>query len=60
MGGDRIIKDYIGGLGGRDVNPATIKRMYQDIQQAEAASDVPVWIDTKENPMEIREVLRYV
>lgn len=60
VGVDRIIKDYIGGLGGRDVSPATIKRMYQDIQQAEAASDVPVWIDTKENPMEIREVLRYV
>lgn len=60
VGGGCIVKDYIGGLGGRDVNPATIQRMYDDILHAEAASNIPVWIDTKENPMDIREVLRYV
>ena len=42
-----IVKDYIGGLGGRDVNPATIQRMCDDILHAEAASNIPVWIDTK-------------
>lgn len=60
VGSHMIIKNYIGGLGGRDVSPATIRRMYEDILSAKTTSNVPVWIDAKEHPMEIREVLRYV
>lgn len=55
-----IIRGYIGGLGGRDVSLGTIERVYRDICGTDDSLNQPCWIDVKAQPMEIREVLRYV
>jgi pyruvate ferredoxin oxidoreductase alpha subunit len=49
---------FIGGLGGRDIPPATVekafKRLFDLKEGKEAAGET--WIDLKENPMEKREI----
>lgn len=57
---DVIIRDYIGGLGGRDVNLNTIGKMYSDVRNVSDHCSQPVWIDVKDQPMDIREVMRHV
>ena len=56
------VRGYTGGLGGRDVPPATIERVFADLLTVKqrGASDQDSWIDVKENAMEMREVLLHV
>lgn len=54
--GDCLVKNYIGGLAGRDISLDTITRVYEDILTGEP-SEEPVWIDCDtEHAMGIREV----
>ena len=54
--GDCLVKNYIGGLAGRDISLDTITRVYEDILAGEL-SEEPVWIDCDtEHAMGIREV----
>lgn len=55
---DTIVKNYIGGLGGRDVSEDTIINIFNDIMEDGSKRESPVWIDLKENPMDIRQVNR--
>lgn len=59
-GTDVMVRNYIGGLGGRDVNLNTIEKMYADVRDASDRCGQPIWIDVKDHPMEIREVMRHV
>ncbi len=43
------IYSYIAGLGGRDVNMATIEEIYRKTRAAEAPEPESVWIGVKEN-----------
>ncbi len=56
------IRDYVGGLGGRDVNPANIEKIFNELLDIyNGSSDKHTnWIDLKENPMDSREVFKYV
>lgn len=55
---DTIVKNYIGGLGGRDVNEDTIKTIFEDIMCEDSHNNLPVWIDLKDNAMDIRQVYK--
>jgi len=59
---DADVRDYVGGLGGRDVNPMTIEKIFNELLDiAQGKNDRHTsWIDLKENPMDSREVLKYV
>lgn len=59
--GDRpLIKNYVAGLAGRDINIQTIKDIFNDLDTANR-DDMTLWIDCdRENAMKIREVQRYV
>ena len=50
------IKDYIAGLGGRDISIATIEAVFDDITNDKTAGVNPLWIDLKDNAVEIRRV----
>jgi pyruvate ferredoxin oxidoreductase alpha subunit len=59
LGSTCQIVPFIGGLGGRDVPPATIEKAFNQllsIKNGESFNE-EVWIDLKANPMERREVL---
>jgi pyruvate ferredoxin oxidoreductase alpha subunit len=53
------IVSFIGGLGGRDVPPATIEKAFNQLLAVAGGGnpDSESWIDVKAKPMEIREVL---
>jgi len=54
------IKDYIAGLGGRDIGTATIRNVFDNIQNISCVDPcAPTWIDLKDNPMELRKVTMY-
>lgn len=55
-GSDVIVKDYIAGLGGRDVSTDSVKKVFEDIMNDSSQNSSPVWIDVKENAMDIRQV----
>jgi len=61
LGEKADIRGYIAGLGGRDINPETIERIFADMD-APAREDLagPIWIDLKDSPDKIRQVLRNV
>ena len=60
LGNDRpLIKNYIAGLAGRDISTNTMENIFTDILAGQESS-APVWIDCKENPMDIREALLHV
>lgn len=61
LGSGVLIKGYIAGLAGRDVNTETIERVFEDLMSGDEPADKPVWIDCDtENAMNIREVEKYV
>jgi len=62
LGSSTAVKGYIGGLGGRDVPPATIEKIFLDLLDVKNGkkSKQDSWIDVKENAMEMREVLLHV
>ena len=52
---------YIGGLGGRDISMDTIRHIFEDMAQKDTqVCEEPAWIDLKEHPMNIRQVLKHV
>jgi pyruvate ferredoxin oxidoreductase alpha subunit len=53
------IVPFIGGLGGRDVPPATIEKAFNQLLEIKAGGKFngETWIDLKANPMERREAL---
>lgn len=54
------VRDYIAGLGGRDINIATIRNVFDHILNTPCGDPcAPTWIDIKENPMELRKVTMY-
>jgi pyruvate/2-oxoacid:ferredoxin oxidoreductase alpha subunit len=55
-------RQYIGGLGGRDVPQSTIEKIFNELLEIkERKRDKhTIWIDVKENAMEIRKVLKVV
>ena len=55
--GGRLIKNYVGGLAGRDISTMTIEKVFEDIRRGEEMTR-PIWIDCAENAMEIRQVIR--
>jgi pyruvate ferredoxin oxidoreductase alpha subunit len=56
------IRDYVGGLGGRDVSPMNIEKIFDELTDIyHGRRDAHTkWIDLKENPMDSREVFKYV
>ncbi len=56
LSSDVLVKNYIAGLAGRDINIETIKNVYADILEGKE-NDEPIWIDCGDNVMNIREVL---
>ncbi len=62
QGLDADIRQYVGGLGGRDVPEATIEKIYNELLEIKEGkrSTHTSWIDVKENAMDIREVLKIV
>lgn len=59
---DIDIRSYIGGLGGRDVPPATIEKIFEEllaIYNGESENHSQ-WIDVKDNAFELREVIKNV
>ena len=50
-----LVKGFVGGLGGRDVPPATIEKAFS-ILLSEETDPATLWIDVKENALFIREV----
>jgi pyruvate ferredoxin oxidoreductase alpha subunit len=59
LGTDAHVLPFIGGLGGRDVPPATIKKVFNRLLDIHGGKKIrkDAWIDVKENPMDMREVL---
>jgi pyruvate ferredoxin oxidoreductase alpha subunit len=59
---DIDIRDYVGGLGGRDVPETTIEKIFTELLEINEGkrSDHTSWIDVKDNAMDIREVLKVV
>lgn len=56
---DLLVKNYIAGLGGRDVSIDTVKRVFADIMDENTDPGPQVWIDVKENAMDIRQVYKH-
>jgi len=57
---NKPVKDYIAGLGGRDISPTTIRNVFDNIQNISCVDPCPpMWIDLKDNPMELRKVTMY-
>ena len=55
------VRGYIGGLGGRDISMDTIRHIFEDMAQKDTqVCEEPAWIDLKEHPMNIRQVLKHV
>ena len=57
---DKLVKSYIGGLGGRDISIQTITDIFEDLKNGKQNEEGSVWIDLKENAMNIRQVLKHV
>lgn len=51
-----VVKSYIGGLGGRDISLETVLNVFDDIMDNGSKNKSPVWIDLKDNAMDIRQV----
>ncbi len=58
LDGSALVKNYIAGLGGRDISIETIQRVFEDILDDNSSRPSPVWIDVKDNAMDIRQVLK--
>jgi pyruvate ferredoxin oxidoreductase alpha subunit len=58
LGSDAEILSFIGGLGGRDVSPATLERIYFQMQDVKVGNQETYtqWIDVRDDAMRIREV----
>ena len=54
------VLSYIAGLGGRDISMHTIENVFADMKTRGGEQEGPVWIDAKDHPMEIRQVLKNV
>lgn len=56
------IRNYIGGLGGRDISEMTIEKIFNELSNIfdDSKKTHTKWIDVKENPMKIRQVTRIV
>ncbi len=52
------IREYIGGLGGRDVPEKTIEKIFEELLEIKdkKRKDHTTWIDVKSNAMDIRQV----
>lgn len=59
---DCDIRDYIGGLGGRDVPPNTIEKIFNELLEIHEGKgeNHTQWIDVKDNAMDIRQVIKNV
>lgn len=51
-----VVKSYIGGLGGRDISIQTVLNVFADVMDNSSKNESPVWIDVKDNAMDIRQV----
>lgn len=58
-GSDVNIHSYIAGLGGRDITPETIEKIFTEMLDGQA-QPAQKWIDTKEEAMTIRQVITNV
>lgn len=56
------IRHYVGGLGGRDVTIYSIEKMFNELLEIKEGKTQKhtEWIDLKENPMDIRQVIKSV
>ncbi|WP_132995216.1 pyruvate ferredoxin oxidoreductase [Sporanaerobacter acetigenes] len=56
------IRHYVGGLGGRDVTTDNIEKIYNELLEIKDGKreEHTEWIDLKDNPMEIRQVIKNV
>lgn len=52
------VKDYIGGLAGRDISDGSFRRIFDDLARTawDGGRAEPVWFDLKDDPMGLREV----
>jgi len=57
--GDRDIRSYGGGLAGRDISMKTIKDVFADLMEKPPQKEA-VWIDVRDDAMNVREVECYV
>jgi pyruvate ferredoxin oxidoreductase alpha subunit len=60
LGAGTLVKSYIGGLAGRDVNTMVIEKVFADILAETSDSPAVTWIDLKDNPMGLRRVVKNV
>jgi pyruvate ferredoxin oxidoreductase alpha subunit len=56
------IRHYVGGLGGRDVTAANLEKIYNELLEISEGTraEHTEWIDLKENPLDIRKVVKNV
>lgn len=56
------IRNYTGGLGGRDVSPDNIEKIFDELLEISQGKrkNHTAWIDLKENAMDIRQVIKNV
>ncbi|BDF71986.1 pyruvate ferredoxin oxidoreductase subunit alpha [Oscillospiraceae bacterium] len=52
------VRGYVAGLGGRDISLQTIRDVFADGGAHPEGADSSIWIDVKENAMELRQVLK--
>lgn len=59
---DIDVRQYIGGLGGRDVTTENMEKIFNELLEIKDGKrkEHTEWIDLKENPMEIRQVIKNV
>jgi len=57
--GTRDVRGYVAGIAGRDIHKQTIENVFADLME-KPRQDGAVWIDVKDDPMNVREVERYV
>lgn len=60
--GNADVRGYVGGLAGRDIHEASIEKIFAELLAIKENHDLKhtSWIDLKDNPMEMREVMKIV
>ena len=57
-GSDELILPFIGGLGGRDIPPVTVEKVFKRLFSVSKEKQIykDTWVDVGKNPMDLREV----
>ena len=60
--GNADVRSYVGGLAGRDIHEKSIEKIFNELLAIKENHDEKhtSWIDLKDNPMDMREVMKIV